>query len=181
MVSRVAAGEKVAGRRRLVIDLHSPWMSWLIPLAVGLACFAITELMHRLLVPDLGGRKERWLAEAVSALVVVVLVAKLADVARQYHETMLARVQVISEMNHHIRNALMAISASADMSQDEQRMRLISESVYRIDWALREILPRKQPLPDMERTRLMYVMSSAPKRRTEADRADLHFSTGTRK
>ncbi|MFZ0284258.1 MAG: hypothetical protein WAL32_03440 [Terriglobales bacterium] len=142
-----------------IVELHPRWAEWLIPMAIGLACFGVTELMHRLLVPDLGPRKERWLAEAVSAAIVGGLVAKLANVVHQRHQTMLARVQVISEMNHHIRNALMTIAASTELSQNQERMRVISESVNRIDWALREILPRKQPLPETERSRLMFVMS----------------------
>lgn len=104
MVASVAA-RGTAGQRSWFNDLHPRWIDGLIPWGVGLACFAITELMHHLLVPDIGRRKERWLAEAVSALVVAVLVAKVAKVARRQYQVMLARAQVISEMNHHIRNA----------------------------------------------------------------------------
>jgi signal transduction histidine kinase len=137
-------------------------IEWLIPLGVGLVCFAITEFMHRLLVPDIGGQKERWLAEAVSALVVGGLVAKLTAVLHRQHQIMQARVQIMSEMNHHVRNALMAISASADLAENQECNRVILESVQRIDWALREILPRSQPLPQAEQTRLMFSMSGTP-------------------
>jgi hypothetical protein len=53
----------------------------------------------------------------------------------------------------------MAIAASADLSQNQECSRIISESVYRIDWALREILPRTQPLPEVDRSRLMFAMN----------------------
>jgi len=69
MVASVAAGFADAPRNWFA-DLHSKWIKRLIPLGVGLACFAMTELMHYLLVPDLGRRKERWLSEAVTAFVV---------------------------------------------------------------------------------------------------------------
>ncbi len=72
------------------------------------------------------------------------------------HQAALARIQVISEINHHIRNALMAISASADAIRDEQYLRIVSEGVDRIDWALREVLPREQPLSEKEQSRLMF-------------------------
>lgn len=143
-------------------DLHSKWIERLIPFGVGLACFAMTELLHYLLVPDLGRRKERWLSEAVTAFVVSVLVAKVVAVVHRQYQVMLARAQVISEINHHVRNALMAIAASADLSQNQECTRIISESVYRIDWALREILPRARPLPEVERSRLMFAMNGAP-------------------
>ena len=126
MVASVAA-RCATGQRSWFNDLHPKWIEWLIPLGVGLACFTITEVMHYLLVPDIGRRKERWLAEAVSAFLLSVLVATVAAVVHRQYQVMLARAQVISEMNHHIRNALMAISASAYLSQNQECIRMISE------------------------------------------------------
>jgi len=120
----------------------------LVACLVGLASFAATEFMHYLLVPDLGRRWERWLAESVSALVVALLTARLLRAANQLREATLLRMQVISEMNHHIRNALAAIALSADSLDNQQCIKVISGSVDRIEWALREILLRKQPLPE---------------------------------
>jgi len=179
MVASVAA-RRGAGQRSWFNDLHSRWIERLIPLVVGLACFTITELMHRLLVPDIGRRKERWLAEVVSAVVVGVLVAKLAAVEHRQHQTMLARVQIISEMNHHIRNALMAIFASVHLSQNQECIQVISESVDRIEWALREILPRERPLPEEERSRRMFLIPGSPKASRENDKLDRNLSLGER-
>jgi hypothetical protein len=56
-----------------------------------------------------------------------------------------ARVQkqlrTIAEMNHHIRNALQVIAYASAASDKTQSVELISQSVERIEWALREILP----------------------------------------
>jgi signal transduction histidine kinase len=135
--------------------IESP--SWRIVLAaalgVGLVSFLATELMHYWLVPDLGRNHERLLAEALSALIVACLVAKLAHMAREQHRATVARMQVIAEMNHHIRNALAPISLSVDAIENQQLIGIISDGVDRIDWALREILPREMPLPDQERYR----------------------------
>ncbi len=127
-----------------------------IALGVGLVSFLATELLHYWLVPDLGRHQERLLAEGLSALVVSCLVAKLASVNLQRHRLTLARMQVIAEMNHHIRNALAPISLSADAIENQQLIRAISEGVDRIDWALREILPREMPLPEEQRDKLGY-------------------------
>lgn len=127
----------------------------LVACLVGLVSFAATEFMHSLLAPDIGGRWERWLAEGVSAIVVALLTAKLIHAANQRREAAQLRMQVISEMNHHIRNALAAISLSADSIENQQCMRVISDSVDRIEWALREILLRRVPLPE-DRTNLRY-------------------------
>lgn len=58
---------------------------------------------------------------------------------RQYRST-LNKIRVIAAMNHHIRNALQAIMYAPYANQEKQ-IALIADSVNRIQWALREILP----------------------------------------
>jgi signal transduction histidine kinase len=134
--------------------------SWLfalgVALGVGVVSFLATELMHYLLVPDLGRSRERFLAEGFSAFIVACLIAKLAQITRRQHQITAARMQVIAEMNHHIRNALTVISLSADVIDDQHLIRVISEGIERIDWALKEILPREVPLRKEERHSLGY-------------------------
>ncbi len=56
------------------------------------------------------------------------------------YRAMMDKVRIIAAMNHHVRNALQAISYSPYTEQEKQ-LKLVSESVNRIEWALREILP----------------------------------------
>jgi signal transduction histidine kinase len=134
-----------------LIRLRS-WQSILgVALGVGFVSFLATELMHRWLVPDLGRNRERWLAEAFSAFLVTCLVAKLVHMAREQQRRTAARMQVIAEMNHHIRNALAPIALSVDAIENRQLIGIISDGVDRIDWALREILPREKPFLKEER------------------------------
>lgn len=128
----------------------------LVPISVGLISFLVTELMHYLLVPDLGRLWERMLAEGLSAVVVALLTAGLIQQMNQRRQAALIRMQVIADMNHHIRNALAAISLSTDAIQNEQCIRVIFESVDRIEWTLREVLSRSQALPEEDRNRLFY-------------------------
>ena len=133
--------------------------------AVGAVSFLVTEVMHFILVPDIGRSPERLLAEGFSALVVALLAAKLIQVSRQRHQILLARMQVIAEMNHHIRNALSPLCLSLDETENQQLKTVISESVDRIDWALREILPRETPLGEQQRHALGYFQRrSTPSR-----------------
>jgi signal transduction histidine kinase len=143
--------------------------SRLVPLAVGLVSFVVTEFMHYLLVPDLGRLWERLLAEGLSAVVVVLLTAGLIHQAHGRRQAELLRVQVIAEMNHHIRNALAAISLSTDMIKNQQSIRVISESVDRIEWALREVLTRSQPLRAEDRSRMFYFEVLGTTRRAAND------------
>jgi signal transduction histidine kinase len=134
-------------------------------IGVGAVSFLATELMHFLLVPDIGRNKERWLAEGLSALVVSCLVAKLVQISRERHRLTVARMQVIAEMNHHIRNALSPISLLLDGTENQPLNRIMSDAVERIDWALREILPREVPLHEGQRHELGYFQSGSKNRR----------------
>ena len=118
-------------------------------LGVGIVSFLASELMHYMLVPDLGRNRERLLAEGLSALIVSCLAARLVQITRERQRLTMARMQVIAEMNHHIRNALSPIFLALDGNDNQQLVQLISEGVERIDWALREVLPREVPLHEV--------------------------------
>jgi len=114
------------------------------------------------LVADIGRHWERLLAEGVSAVVVAGLTAGFMDAANQGQEAALLRMQVISEMNHHIRNALGAISLTTDSIQNHECVRVISDSVDRIEWTLREVLLRRKPISEKEIDRLRYTATKNP-------------------
>lgn len=65
---------------------------------------------------------------------------------RNRRELVRQRMQTIVEMNHHIRNALQVIKFWSVQHQscnpDEGQIQLMKDSVDRIEWALREVLPR---------------------------------------
>jgi len=54
------------------------------------------------------------------------------------------RMRTIAELNHHIRNALQVIKfcGGGQPSLDSMQLQLINESANRIEWALREVLPK---------------------------------------
>jgi signal transduction histidine kinase len=160
------------------LDRSRMWtaMSWEMPprliaasVAVGLISFFVTEFMHRLLVADLGRHWERVLAEGVSAVVVAALTAGIMNLANQRQQASLLRMQVISEMNHHIRNALGAISLTTESIQNQQCVRVISESVDRIEWTLREVLLRNKPISEKEIDRLRYAPIRTPRQSAYVD------------
>jgi hypothetical protein len=138
----------IALHARLQIQPNSQRFILAAALGVGIVSFLATELMHYLLVPDIGPHPERLLAEGLSAFVVSCLVAKLVHMSRERHRLVMARMQVIAEMNHHIRNALSPVALSLDATGNEALNLVIVDAVDRIDWALREILPRELPLGD---------------------------------
>jgi hypothetical protein len=59
---------------------------------------------------------------------------------QRQHKAILEKIAMISAMNHHVRNALQAISY-APYTEQAKQIQLIEQSVNRIQWALREVLP----------------------------------------
>jgi hypothetical protein len=116
-----------------------------------------------MLASDLGRSQERLLAEGLSALIVSCLTAKLIQISRERHRLIMARMQVIAEMNHHIRNALSPISLSIDASDNQLLIQVITEGLEHIDWALREILPREVPLREGQQHELGYFQNRRSK------------------
>ena len=84
-----------------------------------------------------------------AALVLFVQRQQVRELRRQQQSA-----AVIEQMNHHIRNALQVIVARASLEQETKpELRQIDDAVARIDWALREILPRSasdEPVPEIE-------------------------------
>lgn len=62
------------------------------------------------------------------------------------------RMRTIADLNHHIRNALQVIryAGGSKTIQDANQLQLINEAVARIEWALRQVLPRYPQMPGKE-------------------------------
>lgn len=97
--------------------------------------------------------------EGVPALIDDLLVGIVAGAMvfayeRHQHKLVLARMRVIAEMNHHVRNALQPILYSPFLKEQAEQVRLIQEGTRRIEWALREVLPGEvEPAPPESKTR----------------------------
>jgi signal transduction histidine kinase len=81
----------------------------------------------------------------LDAAVLGVLSGTIAWIYQRRRNRYLAeRLEVIAEMNHHVRNGLQVIQYSAYMTKDREHIQRIEQSLGRIDWALREVLTGKQ-------------------------------------
>jgi hypothetical protein len=82
-------------------------------------------------------------SDALAALLAGVLFYKILDAGRRRRKLILQRLETIDQMNHHIRNALQVISFSVHANQEHAKeVANIDRAVNRIQWALREILPK---------------------------------------
>ncbi len=81
------------------------------------------------------------LSDAISGAAIGLLSYQLVRMQQERRQRLRERVEVISEMNHHVRNALQVISLTVN-GKGKEEIATIHESVNRIQWALRELLPK---------------------------------------
>ena len=74
----------------------------------------------------------------VAAVVAALLFYRMLWQERERSKAIRRRLEIIRDMNHHIRNAVQALTSY--IPQDEETA--IGDSLRRVDWALREILPK---------------------------------------
>lgn len=82
--------------------------------------------------------------------VIMGVMAGLLVFAYEQHRyrVMVERLKVISGMNHHVRNALQAITFSP-YAEHAKQLELIENASHRIQWALDEVLPGEGQSQDM--------------------------------
>ena len=107
---------------------------------VGLAVFGSAMLIDKLFT-----RRDRpkltmaW--NATAGFVAGWFAMKSLDRERERRRNIAERLKMIGDLNHHVRNALQSIQLSAYSTQDQQIIASVGDSVQRIEWALREIVP----------------------------------------
>ncbi len=114
---------------------------------VALAAFLSGLLLDFLLIHARGVSQLQAAAilDAVFAIVVAGLFYLLAAHNRARRARVMERLETIDLMNHHIRNALQVISFNAHSQTNESDLAEIKRAMNRIQWALREILPKVEP------------------------------------
>lgn len=85
-------------------------------------------------------------SNALTGIVAGFLFYSLTNSQRLRRKLVRERLRTIAEMNHHIRNSLQVITY-ATAADTDQSVELIRDSVERIEWALREVLPGHVPAP----------------------------------
>ena len=82
------------------------------------------------------------LSDGVTSLAIGLLSFQLIRGHQERRAKLRQKIEVIADMNHHVRNALQVISLSTHGKENEEEIAAIRESMGRIQWALRELLPK---------------------------------------
>ncbi|MGA3088200.1 MAG: hypothetical protein ABSD75_06285 [Terriglobales bacterium] len=106
------------------------------------ASFGMGEAVYRLLFSEYDGATDRIPIEALFGLVFAWLAIRFVGGVYRNRKQRSERLNFIWARNHQIRGALEGITPLAHPVKNQQSMRVIREEVDRIEWALKEILPR---------------------------------------
>jgi hypothetical protein len=117
---------------------------------LGFGIFLLGVALNRLL--------DKWGVNGATAVIDDLLIGVFFGVLvfayeRHQHRVILEKMNVIAEMNHHVRNALQPIMYSPYLKEQAEQVRIIQEGTRRIEWALREVLPGKGPVPPNSQTK----------------------------
>ncbi len=119
------------------------WKLALVALFAAVAVFLISVGIDWLVLHEHEPRRVALEAsDCVAGVIAGSLVFRVLQYEQDRRRQLRHRLEVIAEMNHHVRNALQVISFSAYSYADQQQLAAVKESVGRIQWALKEILPK---------------------------------------
>jgi hypothetical protein len=108
---------------------------------VGLAVFGSALVVEKLSRRSEGSSKVVMAWNAVAGFAAGWMAMKTIESARERRKNISQRLKMIGELNHHVRNALQSIQLSAYSTHDQEIIASVGDSVQRIEWALREIVP----------------------------------------
>ena len=88
------------------------------------------------------GRRQVFASDIGKGAVAAVVSGVALVRSQRRRKDLLARMQAIEDVNHHVRNALTAITYSAALQHDPALTKVIEDANQRIDWVLRVSLPQ---------------------------------------
>ncbi len=91
---------------------------------------------------DSSRRELLFISDALTSIIAGGLMLGVLLIQRSRQIETHERMQVISEMNHHVRNALQVISYWGVQERGREQLRFIEDAMDRIEWALTDVLPR---------------------------------------
>jgi len=129
------------------LPVESSWSrrSGLLSLAVVIVVSALGIVLDCLLLKEGLPRLDMLIfSNGLTGLFAGGLFYQMAREARASRVLVEERMKTIAELNHHIRNALQVIKFLGGQRSglDAVQLQLINDSADRIEWALREVLPR---------------------------------------
>lgn len=119
------------------------WAAGLKSVTVGVVFFCLGALFDIILQRrGIGAPAILW-GDLLAGLVAGLLVLFYE---RQRRRELRRQLEIICQMNHHVRNALQLISYAQSSEDRAEHVQKVRSAIERIDWALREVLPGHVPM-----------------------------------
>jgi hypothetical protein len=117
----------------------SYWLVVLFALMIGifaiLSSFAFDRVMHGVIRPV-------YASDLLEGTVVALFSAAALLKIQGRRKELQTRMQIVEDVNHHVRNALSAVVLSAALRDDPELNQLVKDACDRIDWVLSDVLPQ---------------------------------------
>ena len=119
-----------------------PYKSWASIVVVASVVSVVGLLFDRLLIREGIPRYDLMaISNALTGIVAGAFFWQAKRLEQERRQFIRERLHTISEMNHHIRNALQVIALYSGKQSDDQAVVAVAQAVNRIEWALSEVLP----------------------------------------
>ena len=142
-VTNAPPTEQVAEKKPRESVSLSTWRMFLLAVATAIiVCLIGVGLDMLILREHETGRVAIEVSDALGGFVAGVLSFRLLQYERERRARLRQKIAIIADMNHHVRNALQVISFHAYSSADKEQIEAVRESMERIQWALKEVLPK---------------------------------------
>ena len=112
------------------------------------------------------------LSNGITGAIAAYLFFQLAAQEKRRRELVRERMNTVASLNHHVRNALQVIkyAGGARSGVNAMQVQLIDAAVNRIEWALREVLPKYPEAGDPPQERLDFPLNIEQLTRKQAGR-----------
>lgn len=117
---------------------NSTWHLIVIAIVIGILVAGTEVGMDWLLH---SGRREVYASDFFVGAVAALASGVAMHAGNRRRRNLLLRMQAIEDVNHHVRNALTAVTYSAALKNDAALSAVVKDANDRIDWVLREVLP----------------------------------------
>lgn len=122
---------------RITYDRVSPALT--VGGALFLLSFGIHFLLLKLRVPAAATVLDDLAIAVLGGLLFFFYISAIS--LNQEYRRAKERIILITELNHHIRDALTVIQCSGDIADEKDRAHCVEEAVQRIDWVLTDLVP----------------------------------------
>ncbi|GAC1415067.1 MAG: hypothetical protein NVSMB62_02000 [Acidobacteriaceae bacterium] len=116
---------------------NSYWLVILLALCIGMSAILVSLTLDRALHNEF---RPLYASDWLEALVAAVLSGAALMRIQARRRELLVRMQIVEDVNHHVRNALTSIVFSASLREDPELNAQVSEACARIDWVLSDVL-----------------------------------------